>query len=93
MALCNPAAIFDMSVSPHCTQSIEVAKDAVFPTRVLRRQLTVAQQRLRDMQGELELVREQEARERKRRKRKRHTVSYSLAYSVHSGRAKVMPTL
>ena len=56
-----------------------MAKDAVFPSRVLRRQLVSAQQRLRDMQDELEAVREQEARERKRRKRKRYRVSLVLS--------------
>ena len=59
-------------------QSIEMAKDVVFPTRPLRRQLTQAQQRLRDMQDELELVKEQEARERRRRKRRRYVVSQIL---------------
>lgn len=52
-----------------------MAKDVVFPSRPLRRQLMVAQQRLRDMQNELETVREQEARERRRRRRKRYRVS------------------
>ena len=52
-----------------------MAKDAVFPSRALQRQLTSAQQRLRDMQDELEAMREQEAHERKRRKRKRYLVS------------------
>ena len=54
-----------------------MAKDAVFPARALRRQLISAQQRLRDMQEELETVRQQEARERRRRKRKRYVVSIS----------------
>ena len=52
-----------------------MAKDVVFPTRPLRRQLTMAKQRLREMQDELELVKEQEAREKRRRKRKRYMVS------------------
>lgn len=56
------------------TQSLEIAKDAVFPSRALRRQLTSAQQRLKDMQDELQVVREQEARERRRRKRRRYMV-------------------
>ena len=56
-----------------------MAKDVVFPTRPLRRQLTLAQQRLREMQDELELVKEQEARERKRRKRRRYMVSLNIA--------------
>ena len=56
-------------------QSLEMAKDVVFPTRVLRRQLESAQQRLRVMQDELESVRVEEAREKRRRKRKRYRVS------------------
>lgn len=56
-----------------------MAKDVVFPTRPLRRQLTQARQRLRDMQDELELVKEQEARERRRSKRRRYVVSQILA--------------
>lgn len=57
-----------------------MAKDAVFPSRALQRQLVSAQQRLRDMQDELETMREQEARERRRRKRKRHLVSVTLTF-------------
>ena len=36
---------------------MEVAKDAVFPSRVLKRQLDDAQQRLRVMESELEEIR------------------------------------
>lgn len=44
-------------------------KDIVFPSRVLRRQLNDAEQRLREMEEELNMIREQEIRERKRRKK------------------------
>lgn len=57
-----------------------MAKDAVCPSRVLRRQLVSAQQRLREMQDELESVREQEALERRRRRRKRYRVSLVHTY-------------
>lgn len=45
----------------------------VFPSRVLKRQLDNAQQRLREMEDELDLIRTREQQERKRRKKR---VSY-----------------
>ena len=49
---------------------MEAAKDVVFPSRVLKRQLDNAQQRLRDMEEELDLIRAREQQERKRRKKR-----------------------
>lgn len=51
----------------------------IFPSRVLRRQLDDAQQRLREMEEELEMIRNQELRKRKRRKKtKVRAVLFSL---------------
>jgi len=46
-------------------------KDVVFPSRVLRRQLDDAEQRLREMEEELNMIRNREIRERKRRRKMR----------------------
>ena len=48
-------------------QSVEVAKDVVFPTRVLKRQLEDANERLRQMEDELRTMKESES-DRKRQK-------------------------
>lgn len=50
---------------------MEVAKDIVFPSRVLKRQLEHAQHRLKEMEEQLETIKNKEQRERKRRKRER----------------------
>ena len=50
---------------------MESAKDLVFPSRVLKRQLEDAQHRLKEMEEELETIKNQEQRERKRRKKTR----------------------
>ena len=55
-------------------QSVEVAKDMVFPSRVLKRQLDDAQKKLRLMEEQLEAIRNQEDKDKRRRKRAR--VSY-----------------
>lgn len=47
---------------------MEIAKDIVFPSRVLKRQLEDAQHRLKEMEEELETIKNKEQRERKRRK-------------------------
>ena len=48
-----------------------MAKDLVFPSRVLKRQLEDAQLKLREMEEELETIKNKEQRERKRRKKTR----------------------
>ena len=50
---------------------MEVAKDIVFPSRVLKRQLENAQHRLKEMEEELETIKNKEQQERKRRKKAR----------------------
>ena len=50
------------------SQSMEIAKDIVFPSRVLKRQLEDAQHRLKEMEEELETMKNKEQRERKRQK-------------------------
>ena len=50
---------------------MEVAKDFVFPSRVLKRQLEDAQHRLKEMENELETIKSKEQQERKRRKKAR----------------------
>lgn len=42
------------------SQSVEAAKDAVFPSRVLKRQLEDAHERLRQMEDELRTLKENE---------------------------------
>ena len=46
---------------------MEAAKDVVFPSRVLKRQLDNAQQRLREMEEELDFIRTQERKRKKKR--------------------------
>ena len=60
---------------------MESAKDLVFPSRVLKRQLEDAQHRLKEMEEELETIKNQEQRERKRRKKTRvcSTIHTSLS--------------
>ena len=72
------------------TQKVEAAKDVVFPSRVLKRQLEDAQQRLRVMEEELQMVKNQELRERKRRKK---TTRVSTSFLVRLGweRQRVSP--
>lgn len=53
------------------SQRMEMAKDLVFPSRVLKRQLEDAQLKLREMEEELETIKNKEQRERKRRKKTR----------------------
>ena len=50
---------------------MEVAKDIVFPSRVLKRQLENAQHRLKEMEEELETIKNKEQQERKKRKKVR----------------------
>lgn len=52
-------------------QRVDTVKDVVFPSRVLRRQLDDAEQRLREMEEELNLIRNREIRERKRKRKMR----------------------
>ena len=56
-------------VSPIVLQTIETAKDIVFPTRAIRRRLYETEEKLRSTQEQLERVKEREARERRRRRR------------------------
>lgn len=60
-------------------QGVSAAKDAVFPSRALKRQLEEAQQRLREMEEEMELLK---GRERKRRRRNRVSL-HSWASLLH----------
>ena len=60
--------LYSLSLSD---QRMELAKDLVFPSRVLKRQLEDAQHRLKEMEEELETIKNQEQRERKRRKKTR----------------------
>ena len=53
------------------SQSVNTVKDVVFPSRVLRRQLDDAEQRLQEMEEELNRIRNREIRDRKRRKKMR----------------------
>lgn len=48
-----------------------MAKDVVFPTRALKRQLDDAQKKLKEMEDELYAIRCREEEERKRKKRAR----------------------
>ena len=71
--LCSPSPPPPPSLSLHCSppsrpQSVEAAKDAVFPSRVLKRQLDSARQRLREVEEELEVIRGRDAGETKRRR-------------------------
>ena len=50
---------------------MEHAKDLVFPSRVLKRQLVDAQHRLKEMEEQLETIKNKEMKERKRRRRNR----------------------
>lgn len=59
-------------------QSVQVAKDVVFPSRILKRQLEDAQHRLKEMEEELILVKSQEMREKKRRKKMRVSLSHQM---------------
>ena len=48
-----------------------MAKDIVFPSRVLKRQLEDAQKKLREMENQLESIRTREEVEKKKRKKAR----------------------
>ena len=63
-----------ISFSPPTQQRVDTVKDVVFPSRVLRRQLDDAEQRLREMEVELSMIRNREIRERKRRRKLRVSV-------------------
>lgn len=63
---------------------METAKDIVFPSRVLKRQLEDAQHRLKEIEEELETIKNKEQHERKRRKKTRvRQLSNFLSY-LHS---------
>ena len=59
--------MFLCTVLYHGIQSVEVAKDVVFPSRTLKRQLQDAEERLKQMEDELRTMKENE-RARKRQK-------------------------
>lgn len=63
----SPVPAWSISTNNSSSQSVEAAKDVVFPSRLLKRQLEDAQERLRQMEDELRTMKENES-DRKRQK-------------------------